>query len=259
MTAHADILDVRDPLRGALAGAISLHLAVFGALAIHGWVAGSSEAFGSPDAGGGAVSIEAVDTIPLIHKGAENPVANDTRSQVPQQPAKPEEREKKEVIPPDAVPLKSRNKKTLAQAASERQRFRPFEEIDQNQVFAKSAPQVSNPMYAVSGGGQIGAGPNTTLGVRFAGYGRQIQEMVARKWRTGDVDAQLRDAPVVIATFELLRNGSIRNLQVLQRSGNLSLDNSVQRAILDAGPFPPIPPGFEKDFARVEFWFELKR
>jgi len=74
-----------------------------------------------------------------------------------------------------------------------------------------------------------------------------------------EVDASLRTAPVVIATFDLMRDGSTRNVKILQRSGNLSLDNSVQRAILDASPFPPIPAGFEHDFARVEFWFELKR
>ena len=38
-----------------------------------------------------------------------------------------------------------------------------------------------------------------------------------------------------------------------------ALDYSVQRAILEASPFPPIPAGFDKDSARVEFTFELKR
>jgi len=58
--------------------------------------------------------------------------------------------------------------------------------------------------------------------------------------------------------FDLMRDGSTRNVKILQRSGNLSLDNSVQRAILDASPFADSR-GFEHDFARVEFWFELKR
>jgi hypothetical protein len=33
----------------------------------------------------------------------------------------------------------------------------------------------------------------------------------------------------------------------------------VQRAIMEASPFPPIPPGFARSSAKVEFWFELKR
>jgi periplasmic protein TonB len=82
---------------------------------------------------------------------------------------------------------------------------------------------------------------------------------VAQKWKTTDVDARLQTAPTVIATFDLMRDGSVKNFQILQRSGNPALDYSVQRAVLEASPFPPIPQGYEKDSAKVEFWFELKR
>jgi TonB family protein len=100
---------------------------------------------------------------------------------------------------------------------------------------------------------------NTTLGTRFAGYSQQIQQLIAQKWRTNDVDARIQSAPEVIATFDLMRDGSVRNLQILQRSGIQPLDYSVQRAIMEASPFPPIPPGFDRSSAKVEFWFELKR
>lgn len=56
-----------------------------------------------------------------------------------------------------------------------------------------------------------------------------------------------------------MRDGSVRNVSLLQTSGISTLDYSVQRAISDASPFPPIPPGFDKDHMRVEFTFELKR
>jgi TonB family protein len=56
-----------------------------------------------------------------------------------------------------------------------------------------------------------------------------------------------------------MRDGSVKNFRILQRSGNSELDYSVQRAILEASPFPPIPLGYDKDSAHVEFWFELKR
>ena len=51
---------------------------------------------------------------------------------------------------------------------------------------------------------------------RFAAYAEQIQQLVAQKWRTGDVDPHMQNAPVVIATFDLMRDGTIRNLQILQ-------------------------------------------
>jgi len=257
---HADILDQQEPMGRAVTCAIALHVTVVVALALYNWMGSHGEMFGAKDAGGGAIGIEAVNAIPLQHTGMANPLANDTQSQIPQQPAKPIEQAKKEKISPDAIPLKSREKKRLTDVASERQRFRPFKDIDQNQVFAKQAPQVSNPLYsAMPGSGLIGTGAHTTLGTRFAGYAQQIQELVAQKWRTGEVDANLQSAPTVIATFDLMRNGSIKNFQILQRSGNSALDYSVQRAVLEASPFPPIPLGYEKDSATVEFLFELKR
>jgi TonB family protein len=262
LSAHADILDDRESLGGAFAGALFLHVAVIGGMVAYTLINGRSEPFGAKDAGGGAIGVEAVNSIPLPHHGAENPVAHDTESQVPQTPAKPVEKVKEEKLPPpDAVPLKSKKaKKEPAKVASEKQRFRPFKDLDPNQLTAKEAPQVSNQMFsAMPGAGRIGTGANTTLGTRLGAYSQQIQQLVASKWRTGDVDASITSAPTVIATFDLFRDGTVRNVKILQRSGVPSLDFSVQRAILEASPFPPIPSSFEKDSAKVEFWFELKR
>jgi TonB family protein len=252
-------LDQPDRLGGPFAAAVALHAAVFGVIILSTSLSSHRSAFGSLQAGGNAVGVEAVNTIPLIHHGAPNPVANDTESELPQTPVKAPDRVKEEKPPSDAIPLKMRkSKKKPAEVASARQHFRPLNELLPNQITSQSAPQVSNQAFsAVPGAGRLGTGPNTTLGDRFAGYGDQIRRIVASKWRTDDVSAQA--APIIIATFDLMRDGSIRNLELLQGSGNKSLDLSVQRAIQDSAPFPPIPSGFEKDHASVEFWFELKR
>jgi protein TonB len=82
---------------------------------------------------------------------------------------------------------------------------------------------------------------------------------VAQKWRTDDVDPRVQTAPPVIVTFDILNSGQIRNVRILQASGNRVLDYSAQRAVYDAAPFPPLPQGFERDTAQIEFWFQLKR
>ena len=259
MTQHADILDQPEPLRRAFIAAMGLHIAVVGGLSAYAFIGSHRDTFGAENAGGGAIGIQAVQTIPLAHTGMANPVANDSQSQVPQAPPKPE-RKVQEKESPNAIKLKGRERKRLTDIASERQRFRPFKEIDRNQVFAQQAPQVSNPLFsALPGSGRIGTGENTTLGNRFAGYAQQIQQLVGQRWHTSDVDSRVQTAPTVIATFDLLRDGSVRNLKILQRSGVSSLDYSVERAIMEASPFPPIPPGFDRDSAKIEFWFELKR
>ena len=260
MMQHADILDTREPVRGAFFGAVTLHLGIVLTAIILNW-AGRSEPLGAPDVAGGAVPVQAVNTIPIPHRGETNPLANDSNSEAPLEPvSKPVERVKKEVEKPDAVPLKMKTRKKEAEKPQVTQHFRSYQALE-NQVTTRQAPQVSTPMFsAQQGSGNVGTGANTTLGTRCAAYATQIQQIVARNWSTGDVDSRYSVAPVVIATFNLQRDGSIRSLAVLQGSGIPSLDFSVQRAIHDSH-FPPIPAcaGFDKDYATVEFWFELKR
>lgn len=259
-TRSIDVLDQPEPLRGPFLWALVFHVTLLGGLSIYGWMMGQTDAFGAMDAGGSAIGVQAVESIPLARSGPANPVSNDTESQVPQEPVKkPEVRAKQEKVSPKAVPLKMKEKRRPAEQTSENRKFRPFKDLDPNQVFAKQAPQVSNPIYSsMPGSGRIGTS-NTTLGTRFPAYAQQIQQMITQKWRTGDVDARLQSAPIVVASFEIMRDGTIRNLKLLQRSGTSTLDFSVQRAITEATPFPPIPPGFERDSATVEFTFELKR
>jgi len=263
MTHDADILDDGQSMRVAFLAAIGFHAAIVGGMWLYGWLQPRTELFGAKDAGGASVGVEAVNTIPLQHHGPQNPLANDTKTETPQAPAPPVERVKEEKPPPDAIPLKSKNAKKLpSQVASEKQRFRPYEELQKNQLTTKQAPQVSNPLFAPApGAGRIGTGAHTDLGERFAGYAAQIQQLIARKWNTGEVDPRIQTAPKVIATFDLERDGTIRNLVLVQRSGISSLDFSAQRAILEAaaGPFPPLPAAFERSSAKFEFTFELKR
>jgi len=257
---HADTLDHRDSMRIPFAAALVVHLSLIGGLAVNAWLRSHADSFGAKDAGGGAVPIEAVNTIPIPHHGQQNPLANDSQSEVPQTPAKPVEREKEQKPPPDAIPLKTKMpKEKEAKVASQPQVFRPFNELEKNQLTSKSAPQISNPLYQTQQGAGINApGVKTTLGARCSAYAAQIQQIVALHWHTNDIDARLQTAPPVIATYELMHDGSIRNLQLLQGSGISALDNSVRRAILDS-PFPPIPANCDKDRASVEFTFELKR
>jgi TonB family protein len=254
-----DTLEHSDPVGRAFLGALGLHVALLSGLLLTGWLEREHDSFGSKNAGGAAVGVEVVDSMPLVHHGTPNPLTNDTESEVPQAPVtKPVEKVKEEPPPKDAIPIKSPKAKK-AQEASERQRFRPIDQLQPNQLTSSTAPQISSQMFtALPGSGQIGAGKSSLEGTIYGGYGDQIRGIIARNWRTSDVDAQLRTAPIVTASFDLMRDGSVTHLRLTQRSGNLSLDNSVQRAVTDA-KFPPLPQGFPHDYATVEFSFELKR
>jgi protein TonB len=260
--AHADILDQREPLRGPFTGSLALHLGIVGVLVFYTLLLGHGESFGDPNAGGAAVGIEAVKSIPLAHSGPANPVAHDTESQVPQEPVKQEKAKKEPPPPKNAVELKTKNaKQPRAKVETQRQQphFKSFDELDPSKIKSQQAPAVSNPMFSVSGAGRIGTGANTTLGSRFGEYSGRIQQLVTQHWRTGAVDASIRTAPQVIVSFEIRRDGTTSDPKVVQSSGISALDFSAQRAILEARPFPPLPQAFERSSATFEIVFELQR
>jgi len=55
------------------------------------------------------------------------------------------------------------------------------------------------------------------------------------------------------------RNNSHVNIQILQSSGNASVDNSAVRAILGSSPLNPLPGEYSGNKVSVEFWFDFKR
>lgn len=252
------VLTRPDPMGRSFAFALVLHVSLIGTVLLMNWVHSHGERFGDPNAGGAAVGVEAVDKIPLPHSGPQNPVAHNTESEAPEAPPKTVERERKEVVPPDAVKLNLRQEKKKPAKEASRRRLKSFDQLEADRITSSTPQTVSSPMFSqMPGSGRVGTGMNTTLGTRFGAYAQQIQTLIAQHWNTGDV--RVDTGPLVIARFDLMRDGSIRNLALLQSSGIPTLDFSVRRAIESAAPFPPIPPGFDQSYAKCEFTFELKK
>lgn len=257
MREHADILDQPESLGGPFIQSVLLHAAIAGALVVstisfeH-----SRQVWGSANTSAGtAVAINSVKTIPLPSRaGKINPVANDTDSQVPQAP-KPEPKKQTKVPDEDAIPLKSRlAKKQPRPEAPQRYRSEP---PAPNQVFSREAPAAVSPMFEKPGSGGVGVGPNSAFGNQFGAYADLVVQRVTQKWQTtGLAGMQL---PMVVVTFDILRDGSVRNPQIAQRSGNSTLDYSALRAVTDAGPFPPLPAGYSGGSTNVELRFQLQR
>jgi protein TonB len=260
---HADILDRADSLHKPLLGSVALHAAVFGTLLLWGVVlSGPHETWGDANSGGpGSISINVVNKIPLPSRsGIVNPLANPTESAVPTPPpaAKP-----KTLAPPeepDAVPIKSRTQpKPSAVARSAQNNWRAKQQDRPNQLYSAAGQALVSPMVGQVGSGGVGVGLGSPFGNRFGNYVMILRQRVAEKWHTDDLDPRIHTLPPAIVTFDLLRDGSVRNVRVVQSSGNSALDYSAQRAVYDASPFPPLPAAYERNDAAVEFWFELRR
>ena len=63
----------------------------------------------------------------------------------------------------------------------------------------------------------------------------------------------------VTLSFEILRDGTVRNVRVLESSGDAQVDYAAQRAVLKSSPVRRLPEEFERNTANVEFWFQLQR
>jgi protein TonB len=256
MPMHTDILDQQASLRGPFVQSMALHAAVAGLLVLSTISFQSKrETWGGPTHAGDAVAVNAVKSIPLpSHSGRVNPVANDTESQVPQAP-KPEPKKQVKVPDEKAIPLKSRTAQKQPKQQAQ-QRYRP-EPLRENQVTAQEAPAARSQVFQKPGGGSVGVGPNNSLGDRFGAYADLVAQRVTEKWQNSALAGQ--SAPIAIITFDIQRDGSIRNAKVAQPSGNSTMDYSALRAVMDAAPFPPLPSGFDRNEANVQLQFQLKR
>ncbi len=242
-----------------------LHVGVAAALLLSG-VASSRprELWGNPNSlGGGSVGITPVSQIPLPARGGPvNPLANDTESMVPAPPpSRPQASKQQQKAPePDAVALKSKSKVEPSRRTQESSRFSKLQTPQSpGQLYSSTGRALSSPLVGQTGAVGVGIGQGGAFGSRFGYYRDLLEQAVARRWRTNDVDPRLRTAPPVIVTFIIRRDGSISDVRVEQSSGNRALDYSAMRAIYEAAPFPPLTEGFERNEARIEFWFQLQR
>ena len=259
MTPRIDILDKEDSLRGPFIQSVLLHFAVAIALIVSTLTfQHTRQSWGSLSTqSGDAVPVTPVKTIPLPQRaGPVNPVANDTESQVPQ-PPKPQPRKQVKAPEPKAIPLKSRHVDTRSIEDMNPQRYRPQPPVP-NQVFSQQAPAAVSPMFEKPGSGAVGVGPNSILGNQFGAYADLVIKRVTDKWQTNGLGG-MHSAPMVVITFDILRDGSVRNAKVAQRSGIDTLDYSALRAVTDAAPFQPLPAQYNGSVASVELRFQLQR
>jgi TonB family protein len=261
MTPHVDILAQSEPLKRSFVGSVVLHASIIG-LAVAASVMGSKEMerWGEPNAIGGAVGVNAVAGLPLMpREGRQNPLANDTKSQIPQAP--PEKKAvTREVEDPNAIAIGRKDKKKKeSKKQANQQRFRPEAEERPNQIYSESAPALVSPMLGKAGSGGVGVGSESPFGNRFGAYAAILQRLIAERWNTGGIDQRIQTAPYVKVAMTIMRDGTVRNVRLTESSGIRPLDFSAVRALQDLSRVPPLPPAFEKNEATIEIWFQLKR
>lgn len=258
MHQHVDILDQQESLGVPFVESVVLHAAIAGVFILAGIsYQHSRQVWGSQNTGAGtAVAINAVKTIPLPSRaGRINPVANDTESQVPQVSTEKPQPRREVKVPDNAIPLPSKYAKRQPKPELSHV-YRP-KPLPENQLLSHVGQAAVSPMFQKPGAGGVGVGPNSSFGNQFGAYADLVVQRVTDKWQTNGLAGL--NLPMVVVTFDIMRNGVVQNAKIEQRSGNATLDFSALRAVTDAAPFPPLPSNYSGSSTNVELRFQLQR
>jgi periplasmic protein TonB len=94
---------------------------------------------------------------------------------------------------------------------------------------------------------------------RYGWYIESVRRGVNQNWLQNTIDPAIRASrkAKTTVTFTINRDGSIKNIRVSESSGNRSMDDSAQRALLSIDHFPALPSDYSGRYVDVTFDFDL--
>jgi protein TonB len=123
-----------------------------------------------------------------------------------------------------------------------------------------SSPTPTMKLGAASEGGMAfnGAGGGN-FGSRYSWYVEAVNRRISSNWLQATIDPGIQFAPRLDVTFQVLRDGTVTNIQVTHSSGNQSVDMSAIRAIRASSPLQSLPGDYSGSYVTVDFWFDYHR
>jgi len=183
----------------------------------------------------------------------------------------PPQPKKEEVVPPDLKNVPEF--KTL-----EKNKKQPPPPPKQNKAFE---PKIPNPTNAIPGrnlgaanvptGAGSTPGSSTSPGLavksegggdfasRYGWYIESVKRRIQSNWLQNTIDPGVRAARTAhaVVKFTINKDGSVKDIRIQTSSGNLSMDNSGLRAIMQSNPMPNLPPDYSGSYVQVLFDFDL--
>jgi periplasmic protein TonB len=94
---------------------------------------------------------------------------------------------------------------------------------------------------------------------RYGWYIEAVRRAVNQNWMQNTIDPAVRAArrARTTLTFTIERDGSVKNIRISESSGNRSMDDSAQRALLSIDHFPALPSDYSGRYVDVTFDFDL--
>jgi TonB family protein len=103
-----------------------------------------------------------------------------------------------------------------------------------------------------------------TMGVDFGPYLARVLDVVRENWYRSIPDSarapEMKKGRVSIE-FAILKDGSVRGLQIVGTSGDVSLDRGAYKGIITSKPFLPLPTEFGGQYLalRIHFYYNPSR
>jgi TonB family protein len=257
--AYANQIALPDSLKRPLLVSATAHAGLV-ALMLLGMPAHQrGESWGGP--GGGAVQVSLVRRLPGISLPRPPVVtqsrrATESRGLHREEPKpEPPRQEQAQALPrfgeePKPAPRRRRRRE-------EPPVVNPPGAIPQGEGGPPALPYTSFQPPGAEGGMSFGSGG--AFGGRYPWYVDSVRRRISSNWLLSSIDPYVQWAPRVVVSFEILRNGTVVNLQVLRASGVASVDRSAVRAVRASAPLDRLPSDHVGDKVRVEFWFDFRR
>jgi len=216
------------------------------------------EPWGGP--GGGAIQVKAVRSLPGVPLPrpaviAEKREPTEAPGRIPEQP-------KKEPPPERTVDLQRFGSKKPPQPVQRARREEPPVVLPPGAIPSGAGAPAAVPYTSFQVGGSeagLALGSGGGFGSRYPWYVESVQRRISSNWLLSTIDPYVAWAPRAVITFEILRNGTVVNVQMTRSSGVASVDRSALRAVQDSSPLDRLPADYTSDKVLVEFWFDFRR
>jgi TonB family protein len=109
---------------------------------------------------------------------------------------------------------------------------------------------------AGEGGMSFGEGG---FGERYSWYVAAVRNRISSNWLLSQISSGIVSAPRVYLEFEILRDGTVTNVEITQPSGVPEVDRSALRAVLASNPLGPLPNDYAGNKVSVKLYFDFRR